>query len=98
MNTKSIICATLILSFSVCANAQQAVAGTTQGKSTMAAAEDNTARKKVDRKNGKTRSEVLAELEQAETEGKAMPSGFVAYDDAAHDAKYNTITQHVVAY
>lgn len=98
MNTKSIIGATLILSFSICANAQQAVAGQTQGNSTIAAPEDNNAGKKVDRTNGKTRSEVLAELEQAEAEGKAMPSGFAAYDDAAHDAKYNTVTQQVVAY
>lgn len=33
--------------------------------------------------HGKTRAEVVAELKQAEAEGKAMPTGFVAYDAPA---------------
>jgi hypothetical protein len=33
--------------------------------------------------HGKTRAEVIAELQQAEANGKAMPTGFVAYDAPA---------------
>jgi hypothetical protein len=32
---------------------------------------------------GKTRAEVVAELKQAESEGKAMPSSFAAFDAPA---------------
>ena len=35
----------------------------------------------------KTRSEVLAELQQAQANGTAMPTGFAAFDDATRDAK-----------
>jgi hypothetical protein len=41
----------------------------------------------------KTRGEILAELQQAEANGTAMPTSFVAYDDGTHIAKYNITTQ-----
>ena len=44
--------------------------------------------------HGKTRAEVVAELKQAEAEGKAMPTGFVAYDAPA---KVSTASNTAVA-
>ena len=72
MKTVQMIAAALILSASVSALAQQAAETHT------AAAQES---KEIVR--GKTRAEVRAELQQAEAEGKGMPTGFVAYDAPA---------------
>lgn len=73
MKTAQMIAAALILTASVSAMAQQAT--TTQAP---AATQES---KEIVR--GKTRAEVLAELQQAQSEGKAMPSSFVAFDAPA---------------
>ena len=67
MKTAQMIAAALILSASVSAMAQQA---DTHASSTRIV-------------SGKTRAEVVAELQQAQAEGKGMPTGFVAYDAPA---------------
>jgi hypothetical protein len=41
----------------------------------------------------KTRDEVLAELQQAEANGTAMPTSLAAFDDGTHAAKYNVTPQ-----
>lgn len=67
MKTAQLIAVALILSASVSAMAQQA---DTHANSTQIV-------------RGKTRAEVVAELQQAQAEGKDMPTGFVAYDAPA---------------
>ncbi len=67
MKTAQMIAAALILSASVSALAQQSTA-TQDGKGIA---------------QGKTRAEVIAELKQAEAEGKGMPTSFVAFDAPA---------------
>ncbi|HEX7643512.1 MAG TPA: DUF4148 domain-containing protein [Burkholderiaceae bacterium] len=54
-----------------------------------AASQDN-----KDIPRGKTRAEVIAELKQAEAEGKSMPTSFAAYDVPA---KANTSNNTAVA-
>ena len=70
MKTAQMIAATLILSASVSAMAQQSTSTPATQESKGIA-------------QGKTRAEVVAELKQAEAEGKSMPTGFVAYDAPA---------------
>ncbi len=74
MKTAQLLAAALILSASVSAMAQQS-------SSTAAAPAATQESKGI--AQGKTRAEVIAELKQAEAEGKAMPTGFVAYDAPA---------------
>jgi hypothetical protein len=68
MKTAQLFAAALILSASVSAFAQTADSSNQQAKEIS---------------HGKTRAEVIAELQQAEANGKGMPSGFVAYDAPA---------------
>lgn len=75
MKTTQSIIAALVLSASVSAFAQQTTDSTTNSHANIAATQDS---KEIVR--GKTRAEVLAELQQAEASGKAMPTGFVAFD------------------
>jgi hypothetical protein len=99
MTTKSIIATVFILSATSWAHAQQVIAASTQEKPSVAAQSgDDKTEMPTNRKTGKTRSEVLAELQQAQADGTALPTGFVAFDDAAHDAKYSGRSQPATSY
>jgi len=99
MTTKSIIAAVFILSAASWAHAQQVIAASTKEKPSVAAQSgDDKMEMPAHRKAGKTRSEVLAELQQAQVDGTALPTGFVAFDDAAHDAKYSGRSQRAASH
>jgi hypothetical protein len=53
------------------------------GASVSAMAQQAASQDSKDIPHGKTRAEVIAELKQAEAEGKAMPSSFAAFDAPA---------------
>jgi hypothetical protein len=78
MKTAQMIAAALIFTASVSAMAQQTTDSSTNTHANVAATQDS---KEINR--GKTRAEVIAELQQAEANGKGMPSGFVAFDAPA---------------
>jgi hypothetical protein len=99
MTTKSIIAAIFILSAASWAHAQQVIADSTQEKPSLAApSSDTKTETRANRKAGKTRSEVLAELQQAQADGTALPTGFVAFDDTAHDVRLNGKAQRSASY
>jgi hypothetical protein len=77
MKTTQLITAALIFSASVSAFAQQTTDTATNAYPTAVKQES----KEIVR--GKTRAEVIAELQDAEAAGKAMPTGFVAFDAPA---------------
>lgn len=93
------IMAAFILFVTHSAHAQQVVANSAHTDESQVSRSDEKGKASCaeNRHGGKTRSEVLVELQQAQANGTAMPTGFVAYDDAAHDAKYKVFTQHSVA-
>lgn len=75
MKTAQMIAAALILATSVSTMAQQTTDTTTHAATTTADSKEIV--------RGKTRAEVIAELQQAEAAGKGVPTGFVAYDAPA---------------
>ena len=102
MNSNTIkgsIMAALILFVTCSAQAQQVVTDSHRtDESKISQPSDKTQSSfATNRGIGKTRSEVLAELRQAQEEGTAMPTGFLAYDAPARVPKYETYTQHYVA-
>ncbi|MBV8633054.1 MAG: DUF4148 domain-containing protein [Burkholderiaceae bacterium] len=63
--------------------AQFIAAAAILGASVSAMAQQAAAQEGKEIVHGKTRAEVIAELKQAEAEGKSMPTGFLAYDAPA---------------